>query len=70
MQWTNSEGVRIRPPESLPSLRNQRSASQSEAFSVLREYVDVGEFGAKELPPQLNELMAAARKRLNQKGSS
>jgi len=34
-------------------------------FRVLREYVDVGEFGAKELPPQLSELMAAARKRLN-----
>jgi hypothetical protein len=28
---------------------------------VLREYVDVGEFGAKELRPQLNELMAASR---------
>jgi len=35
---------------------------------VLREYVDVGEFGAKELRPQLNELMAASRKRLE--GSS
>ena len=33
---------------------------------MLREYVDVGEFGAKELRPQLNKLMAAARKRLNQ----
>jgi len=33
---------------------------------VLREYFDVGEFGAKELRPQLNELMAAFRKRLNQ----
>jgi len=31
---------------------------------VLREYVDVDEFGAKELRPQLNELMAASRKRL------
>ena len=35
-----------------------------EAFSVLREYVDVGESGAKDSRPQLNELMAAARKRL------
>ena len=33
---------------------------------MLREYVDVGEFGGKELRPQLTELMAAARKRLNQ----
>jgi len=32
---------------------------------VLREYVDVGEFDAKELRPQLNELMAASRKRPN-----
>jgi hypothetical protein len=33
---------------------------------VLREYVDVGEFDAKELRPQLNKLMVASRKRLNQ----
>jgi len=31
---------------------------------VLRDYVDVGESGAKDSRPQLNELMAAARKRL------
>jgi DNA invertase Pin-like site-specific DNA recombinase len=30
---------------------------------VFREYVDVGESGAKDSRPQLNELMAAARKR-------
>jgi DNA invertase Pin-like site-specific DNA recombinase len=30
---------------------------------VQREYVDVGESGAKDSRPQLNELMAAARKR-------
>src|SRR6201987_5122222 len=33
-------------------------------FSLEREYVDVGESGAKDSRPQLNELMAAARKRL------
>jgi len=32
-------------------------------MSVLREYVDVGESGAKDSRPQLNELMASARKR-------
>jgi DNA invertase Pin-like site-specific DNA recombinase len=32
-------------------------------FSLLREYIDVGESGAKDSRPQLNELMAAARKR-------
>ena len=31
---------------------------------MLREYVDIGESGAKDSRPQLNELMAAARKRL------
>ena len=30
---------------------------------MLREYVDIGESGAKDSRPQLNELTAAARKR-------
>src|ERR1700751_1072988 len=32
-------------------------------FSLLREYVDIGESGAKDSRPQLNDLMAATRKR-------
>lgn len=45
-------------------LRDLRTYCAARGFSVLREYVDVGESGAKDSRPQLNELMAAARKRL------
>ena len=41
-----------------------RAYCAARGFSVLREFVDVGESGAKDSRPQLNELMAAARKRL------
>jgi DNA invertase Pin-like site-specific DNA recombinase len=44
-------------------LRDLRAYCTARGFSVLREYVDVGESGAKDSRPQLNELMAAARKR-------
>ena len=44
-------------------LRDLRAYCAARGFSVLREYVDVGESGAKDSRPQLNELMAAARKR-------
>ena len=44
-------------------LRDLRSYCTARGFSLLREYVDVGESGAKDSRPQLNELMAAARKR-------
>lgn len=44
-------------------LRDLRSYCVARGFSLLREYVDVGESGAKDSRPQLNELMAAARKR-------
>src|SRR5689334_15645590 len=44
-------------------LRDLRAYCAARGFSLLREYVDVGESGAKDSRPQLNELMAAARKR-------
>lgn len=44
-------------------LRDLRTYCAARGFSVVREYVDVGESGAKDSRPQLNELMAAARKR-------
>jgi DNA invertase Pin-like site-specific DNA recombinase len=44
-------------------LRDLRAYCAARQFSVLHEYVDVGESGAKDSRPQLNELMAAARKR-------
>lgn len=45
-------------------LRDLRAYCAARRFSVQREYVDIGESGAKDSRPQLNELMAAARKRL------
>jgi len=45
-------------------LRDLRTYCAARGFSVVREHVDVGESGAKDSRPQLNELMAAARKRL------
>jgi len=44
-------------------LRDPRTYCAARGFSVVREYVDVGESGAKDSRPQLNELIAAARKR-------
>ena len=43
--------------------RDLRTYCAARGFSLECEYVDVGESGAKESRPQLNELMAAARKR-------
>jgi len=45
-------------------LRDLRAYCAARGFSVQRDYVDVGESGSKDSRPQLNELMAAARKRL------
>ncbi len=45
-------------------LRDLRAYCAARGFSLQREYVDVGESGAKDSRPQLNELMSAARKRL------
>jgi len=44
-------------------LRDLRGYCLARGFSVVREYVDVGESGAKDSRPQLNDLMAEARKR-------
>jgi DNA invertase Pin-like site-specific DNA recombinase len=44
-------------------LRDLRAYCAARGLPVIREYVDVGESGAKDSRPQLNELMAAARKR-------
>lgn len=44
-------------------LRDLRAFCTARSFTVTREFVDVGESGAKNSRPQLNELMAAARKR-------
>lgn len=44
-------------------LRDLRAYCAARGWPALREYVDVGESGAKDSRPQLNELMAAARKR-------
>ena len=41
-------------------LRDLRAYCAARGFSAVREYVDVGESGAKDSRPQLNELMAAA----------
>ncbi len=44
-------------------LRDLRGFCTARNFVIVREFVDVGESGAKDSRPQLNELMAAARKR-------
>lgn len=44
-------------------LRDLRAYCAARGFSLLREYVDIGESGAKDSRPLLNELMAAGRKR-------
>jgi len=44
-------------------LRDLRAYCAARGFSAIREYIDIGESGAKDSRPQLNELMAAARKR-------
>ncbi len=43
-------------------LRDLRAYCTARGYSLLQEYVDIGESGAKDSRPQLNELMAAARK--------
>jgi len=44
-------------------LRDLRTFCAARRFILVREFVDVGESGAKDSRPQLNELMAEARKR-------
>lgn len=44
-------------------LRDLRAYCAARGFSMECEYVDIGESRAKDSRPQLNELMAAGRKR-------
>jgi DNA invertase Pin-like site-specific DNA recombinase len=44
-------------------LRDLRSYCAARQLAIVREYVDVGQSGTKDSRPQLNELMADARKR-------
>jgi len=44
-------------------LRDLRAFCVARNFTIVREFVDVGESGAKDSRPQLNELMGVARKR-------
>jgi len=44
-------------------LRDLRAYCTARKFKIFREYVDVGESGAKDSRPELNSLMAEARKR-------
>jgi len=44
-------------------LRDLRAFCVARNFTIVREFVDVGESGAKDSRPQLNNLMAEARKR-------
>jgi DNA invertase Pin-like site-specific DNA recombinase len=44
-------------------LRDLRAYCAARGFAVTREYIDIGESGAKDSRPELNQLMADARKR-------
>jgi DNA invertase Pin-like site-specific DNA recombinase len=44
-------------------MRDLRTYCAARGFTISREYVDIGQSGAKDSRPQLNELMADARKR-------
>jgi len=44
-------------------MRDLRAYCAARGFTISREYIDIGQSGAKDSRPQLNELMADARKR-------
>jgi DNA invertase Pin-like site-specific DNA recombinase len=44
-------------------LRDLRTYCAARGFDLVREYVDVGQSGAKDSRPELNKLMDDARKR-------
>src|SRR5664280_2008222 len=44
-------------------LRELRAYCASRGLTIVREYIDVGQSGAKNSRPELNQLMADARKR-------
>jgi DNA invertase Pin-like site-specific DNA recombinase len=44
-------------------MRDLRAYCAARGFTISREYIDIGQSGVKDSRPQLNELMADARKR-------
>lgn len=44
-------------------MRDLRVYCTARGFTIIREYIDIGQSGAKDSRPELNELMADARKR-------
>ena len=44
-------------------MRDLRAYCAARGHALIREYIDIGQSGAKDSRPELNELMAAARKR-------
>jgi len=44
-------------------MRDLRAYCAARGFTIVHEYIDIGQSGAKDSRPQLNELMADARKR-------
>lgn len=44
-------------------LRDLRTYGKARGFEAAREYVDIGQSGAKDSRPELNKLVAYARKR-------
>ena len=44
-------------------MRDLRAYCAARGFTIIREYIDIGQSGAKDSRPQLNELVADARKR-------
>lgn len=44
-------------------MRDLRAYCTARGFTIIREYIDIGQSGAKDSRPELNELMADARKR-------
>jgi DNA invertase Pin-like site-specific DNA recombinase len=44
-------------------MRDLRAYCTARGFIIIREYIDIGQSGAKDSRPQLNDLMADARKR-------
>jgi len=44
-------------------MRDLRAYCAARGFTIIREYIDIGQSGAKDSRPELNELVADARKR-------
>ena len=46
-------------------MRDLRAYCAARGFTISREYIDIGQSGAKDSRPELNELMADARKHID-----